>query len=144
MPKEVRDHAPPDIGSFSDLPNGDALESGSMVNIDANFEVQPYEEVWHRLDVPTNAPCIVLESVSKSPKTFLCRLDRWSLAILKSEQGFGAWRYDCEDGEWRRKYSIRTDLMSSIPFQPLSPSLGKVGDTVTVIGQQWTVLESAS
>ncbi|KAI5293530.1 hypothetical protein KEM55_007061, partial [Ascosphaera atra] len=52
-----------DRGVFSSLPNGDALETGSMPRPDLpGAPVKPYEEVWKDLEPSGVGECYILES----------------------------------------------------------------------------------
>ncbi|TIA27844.1 hypothetical protein D6C79_10487 [Aureobasidium pullulans] len=77
-----------DIGEFEDLPNGDALEKGSMPNPDNNDEIQAYEEVWGGIDVPSSdEPAWILRSKDDNGITFVGKVGEYFQVLRKRGEG---------------------------------------------------------
>jgi len=97
----------PDEGTFTPLPNGDDLETGSMPCAERGNAVTEYEEVWRKL-CPSPGPehGWILQSVAG--KTFLGRIGGGYLALSEEEgRRFGARskEWDSKNG-WKVKYAI--------------------------------------
>ncbi|THZ76135.1 hypothetical protein D6C84_08898 [Aureobasidium pullulans] len=103
-----------DIGEFEDLPNGDALEKGSMPNPDNNDEVQAYEEVWGGIDVPSSdEPAWILRSKDDNGITFVGKVGEHYQVLRKRGEGqFDASREQKEGGQWVEKYAVGEKLPS--------------------------------
>jgi len=111
-----------DIGIFEDLPNGDALEKGSMPNPDNNDKIQDYEEVWGNLDiVSSDQPAWILRSKDENGITFVGKVGNWFQVLRKSEGGeFAVLREEKVDGSWVQRYQVGEKL----------PSMAELGEEV--------------
>lgn len=135
-----------DIGSFEDLPNGDAIEKGSMPNPAKGGQVMEYEEFWR--GVPTKGSswpiAWILESQGDDKKTFLGRIGNYYVALNQPKEGaFGAVREDFEDGKWTTKYAVSATGLPSLKaangcFD--GEDTWKAGETITISGEQYKVL----
>lgn len=125
-----------DIGEFEDLPNGDALEKGSMPNPQNNDKVTDYEEVWGSLPVPSSEqPAWILRSKEQAGITFLGRVGKYYQAMRKSKDGsFAALREVCVAKSWQVKYAIKGDAL---------PSVAQLGEG-SFEGQSWSVGQEVS
>ncbi|KAI4746209.1 hypothetical protein E4T50_03409 [Aureobasidium sp. EXF-12298] len=103
-----------DIGEFEDLPNGDALEKGSMPNPDNNDEIQGYEEVWGNLDIPaSDQPAWILRSKDENGITFVGKVGDWFQVLRKKDDGeFAVLREEKVDGSWVQRYAVGEKLPS--------------------------------
>lgn len=103
-----------DIGEFEDLPNGDALEKGSMPNPDNNDEIQDYEEVWGNLDIPaSDQPAWILRSKDENSITFVGKVGDWFQVLRKKDDGeFAVLREEKVDGSWVQRYAVGEKLPS--------------------------------
>ncbi|THW24970.1 hypothetical protein D6D25_06699 [Aureobasidium pullulans] len=103
-----------DIGEFEDLPNGDALEKGSMPNPDNNDEIQAYEEVWGGIDVPSSdEPAWILRSKDDNGITFVGKVGEYFQVLRKRGEGpFDALREQKEGDKWVEKYAVGEKLPS--------------------------------
>ncbi|THY01655.1 hypothetical protein D6D01_10346 [Aureobasidium pullulans] len=103
-----------DIGEFEDLPNGDALEKGSMPNPDNNDEIQAYEEVWGGIDVPSSdEPAWILRSKDENGITFVGKVGEYYQVLRKRGEGqFDALREQKEGDKWVEKYAVGEKLPS--------------------------------
>lgn len=114
---------------FTELPNGDELETGVMPAPHLGGQVLPYEEVWHQLNPTRNSSggakgsvSWILESVDGSRpvdegvtiKSYYAKTGRYYLALRRREDAsrssltFSAVRQDWDDAEsrWTTKYEI--------------------------------------
>jgi hypothetical protein len=134
----------PDEGSFTTLPNGDDLETGSMPHPDTG-KVTEYEEVWRNLKPREGvAWAWILQSVDG--KTFLGRIGGGYMALRQGEgKAFGARREEWDvDKGWSVKYEIGV-----VGGMPSLAAVGEdvfdgergwiVGDNVEVLGEQFVV-----
>jgi hypothetical protein len=101
----------PDEGSFTDMPNGDSLEVGSMPCPERGGAVTDYEEVWRVMDpVPGPKRAWILESVDGNErKTFLGRIGGGYMALSDRKGTKFAARseeWDETKKSWNTKYSI--------------------------------------
>lgn len=134
-----------DIGEFEDLPNGDALEKGSMPNPENNDKVTDYEEVWGSLPVElSEQPAWILRSKDEAGITFLGRVGNYYQAMSKSKDGtFAALREEHAAKSWQVKYAIKSEALPSVAklgeesFEGKSWSLGQ---EVTVGGLKYSVI----
>ncbi|KAG9560728.1 hypothetical protein KCU71_g9161, partial [Aureobasidium melanogenum] len=103
-----------DIGEFEDLPNGDALEKGSMPNPDNNDEVQAYEEVWGSLEVkPSDQPAWILRGKDGNGITYAGKVGDWFQVLRKREDGtFSVLREERVSGKWVKRYAVGEELPS--------------------------------
>lgn len=111
-----------DIGEFEDLPNGDALEKGSMPNPDNNDRIQDYEEVWGNLDIASSGQAAwILRSKDENGITFVGKVGDWFQVLRKSENGeFAVLREEKVDGSWLQRYAVGEKL----------PSMRELGEEV--------------
>ncbi|CAD0112329.1 unnamed protein product [Aureobasidium uvarum] len=111
-----------DIGEFEDLPNGDALEKGSMPNPDNNDEIQAYEEVWGNLDIgSSDEPAWILRSKDGKGVTFVAKVGDWFQVLSKKQDGqFSVLREEKVKGEWVQRYAVGEKL----------PSIRELGEEV--------------
>ncbi|KAI5258079.1 hypothetical protein E4T42_00700 [Aureobasidium subglaciale] len=131
-----------DIGEFEDLPNGDALEKGSMPNPDNNDEVQAYEEVWGNLDVPASGePAWILRSKDENGITFMGKVGHWFQVLRKREGGFDVLREEKVEGKWIRRYQVGEKLpsISELGEEALSSEGWKQDTNVKVGGVTYNV-----
>ncbi|KAG9761357.1 hypothetical protein KCU73_g2422, partial [Aureobasidium melanogenum] len=114
-----------DIGEFEDLPDGDALEKGSMPNPDNNDEVQAYEEVWGSIEVKSsNQPAWILRSKDGNGITYVGKVGDWFQVLRKKEDGsFSVLREERASGKWVKRYAIGEELpsMATSGEQAFSP-----------------------
>ncbi|GAB7351531.1 hypothetical protein MBLNU459_g2170t2 [Dothideomycetes sp. NU459] len=134
-----------DVGDFEDLPNGDALEKGSMPNPEKNDEVTEYEEVWGSLPVPSSEqPAWILRNKDESGITYLGRVGSYYQALRKSQEGsFAALREECVSGSWNVKYAIKGDALPSIAQLGQATFDGKswsLGQEVSIGGLKYSVI----
>lgn len=135
----------PDEGSFTPLPNGDDLETGSMPCPEKGGAITEYEEVWRNLK-PRDGVKWAWILQSGDVKTFLGRVGGGYMALRQGEgKAFGARREEWEvDGKWSAKYEI-----GAVDGLPSLAAAGKemfdgeerwsVGDNVEVLGDQYVV-----
>jgi hypothetical protein len=132
-----------DIGEFEDLPNGDALEKGSMPNPDNNDEIQGYEEVWGNLDIPSSdQPAWILRSRDENGITFVGKVGDWFQVLRKSENGdFAVLREEKVDGSWVQRYAVGEKLpsMSELGEEVFDSGSWKQDTDVQVGGVTYTV-----
>ncbi|KAI4843678.1 hypothetical protein E4T44_06612 [Aureobasidium sp. EXF-8845] len=132
-----------DIGEFEDLPNGDALEKGSMPNPDNNDEVQAYEEVWGNLGVPSSdQPAWILRSKDENGITFVGKVGDWFQVLRKRESGeFAVLREEKVDREWMQRYAVGEKLpsMKELGAEVFNPQDWKQDTDVQVGGVTYTV-----
>jgi hypothetical protein len=137
----------PDEGTFTPLPNGDDLETGSMPCAEKGNAVMEYEEVWRKLAPRPGGPKRgwILQSVEG--KTFLGRIGGGYIA-LSEEAGrrFGARSEEWSvEGGWRVKYALGD--VESVPSladtgsNELLDGEGdwKIGETVVVFDKEYVV-----
>jgi hypothetical protein len=132
-----------DIGEFEDLPNGDALEKGSMPNPDNNDEIQAYEEVWGNLDIaPSDQPAWILTSKDENGITFVGKVGSWFQVLRKSGNGgFAVLREEKVDGKWVQRYKVGGKLpsMRELGEEVFSPEDWELDTDVQVGGVTYTV-----
>lgn len=113
-----------------------------MANLDAGGAVQPYEEVWRRLTLPTDVHVLIL--VRNDGRSFLGRVGKYQLGLQdQSEDGseaFMARKWEVEEaGEWQQTYSTGSELDSALPLLPRTVQ----GDKVQLGSYLWNVVENA-
>jgi len=132
-----------DIGIFEDLPNGDALEKGSMPNPDNNDKIQDYEEVWGNLDIAlSEQPAWILRSKDGNGITFVGKVGSWFQVLRKSEGGeFAVLREEKVDGSWVQRYQVGEKLpsMAELGQEGFSAEGWKQDTDVKVGGVTYTV-----
>ncbi|RDW95103.1 hypothetical protein BP5796_00866 [Coleophoma crateriformis] len=94
-----------DEGTFTKLPNGDDLETGSMPCPHKNDAVTEFEEVWKTLE-PSKEFRKAWIVQSLDGMTFLGRIGDAFLGMRQSEDGFGARREALENGAWKDIYVV--------------------------------------
>lgn len=134
-----------DVGEFEDLPNGDALEKGSMPSPENNDRVTDYEEVWGSLPVPsTEQPAWILRSKDETGVTFLGRVGNYYQAMRKSKDGaFAASREEYVGKSWQVKYAIKSDALPSISQLGEEAFEGKswsTGQELSIRGLEYTII----
>jgi hypothetical protein len=136
----------PDEGSFSKLPNGDDLETGSMPCSEKDGQVTDYEEVWRDMPVPVGGKkAWILKSVPDG-KTWLGRIGGVFLALSDGEEEFGARREEWDEVErkWRVKYEVgRLDSVPSFVGGGLElggEEFWMAGEKVELQGRAYAVL----
>jgi len=88
-----------DSGHFTDLPNGDSLETGRMKD-DEGVE-RDYEEVWHDEDAQP-ADCYVLKMGDEYGVGYFIRMGVHAQGIIKTkEKKISVIRWDAQGGPWR-------------------------------------------
>lgn len=132
-----------DIGEFEDLPNGDALEKGSMPNPDNNDEVQAYEEVWGSIEVPSSdQPAWILRSKNGNGITYIGKVGDWFQVLRKGENGtFSVLREEKVEGKWVKRYAVGKELpsMAGQGEEAFSPKSWQQDADVQVGGVTYTV-----
>lgn len=132
------------MGSFSILPNGDVLETGTMANPEAGGAVQPYEEVWRRLPVDEEARVVILQSFDGH--AFIARVGDRELAVkdVKGE-GFLARRMELSvDGSWSEIHCIGgSAAREALPRVPVEGIRALIGEEVSLGGKRWIVRENS-
>ncbi|KAG9945990.1 hypothetical protein KCU85_g6902, partial [Aureobasidium melanogenum] len=132
-----------DIGEFEDLPNGDALEKGSMPNPDNNDEVQAYEEVWGSIEVEaSDQPAWILRSKDESGITYVGKVGDWFQVLRKKEDGiFSVLREQRVEGRWVKRYAVGEELPSMVDLGEgtFSPAGWQQDKDVQVGGVTYTV-----
>lgn len=135
---------PPDEGSFTSLPNGDVLETGSMSNPDAGGAIQPYEEVWRRFAVEEDVRVLIL--ASEGGDRFLGRVGRWEVGLgdWRTSTPFLARRRDQRvDTSWTETYCVGgAEAEEQLPRLPDAVK-GSIGDTVELGGRRWVIKENS-
>lgn len=137
------DAPPPDEGSFTDLPNGDVLETGSMSNPDAGGAVQPYEEVWRRFPIEEDVRVLIL--ASEDGKAFIGRVGQWEVALKDATDStpFLARRRDRKEDGWVEVYLVGgEEARRELPRQPEEVA-GGVGAVVELGGKRWVIKENS-
>jgi Protein HRI1 len=132
----------PDEGTFTPLPNGDDIETGSMPCAEKGNRVTDYEEVWRKLSPPPGTGHgWILQSLAGM--TFLGRIGGAYMALSEEEgRRFGARseEWDVENG-WRVKYAIG-DVEEVPSFANIGSKLldgeaaWRIGETVVVLGKK--------
>ncbi|KAI4716705.1 hypothetical protein E4T48_07092 [Aureobasidium sp. EXF-10727] len=132
-----------DIGEFEDLPNGDALEKGSMPNPDNNDEIQAYEEVWGSLDVASSdEPSWILRSKDGNGITFVGKVGDWYQVLRKEQDGqFSVLREERVEGQWVQRYAVgqRLPSMRELGEEVFNPRNWEQDTDVKVDGVTYTV-----
>ena len=138
----------PDEGDFTELPNGDDLETGKMPCPERGMQITEYEEVWRQIPpVPGPKRAWILESVGEGRKVLLGRIGGGFMAIGdKKGDTFGARREEWDE-EWKRwtvKYRIgEVDDIPSIAGLGAEGLDGeadwKEGSTVLLLGREYLV-----
>ncbi|KAG9694632.1 hypothetical protein KCU95_g5386, partial [Aureobasidium melanogenum] len=103
-----------DVGEFEDLPNGDALEKGSMPNPDNNDEIQAYEDVWGSIEVTSSdQPAWILRSKDGNGITYVGKVGDWFQVLRKREDGtFSVLRDERVSGKWIKRCAVGEELPS--------------------------------
>lgn len=138
----------PDEGSFTDMPNGDSLEVGSMPCPERGGAVTDYEEVWRVLPpIPDPKRAWILESMDAERKTFLGRIGGGYMALSDKKGTKFAVRseeWDAAKKSWKIKYTIGD--VEEIPSLAEMAGEGFQGEEawtegskVTVSGVEYTV-----
>ncbi|GAA5923207.1 hypothetical protein JCM1841_005930 [Sporobolomyces salmonicolor] len=138
--------AEPDEGTFTPLPNGDVLETGSMLNPDTGL-VQEYEEIWRRWPLQAGkgkgkVEVIILESRSTRGRAFLGRVGDYEIGMEDAERGFGVVRRVRREGEWETVCCNEAGL--GLPAVPLEMAAWEQGSTVELGGRIWEVVEHSA
>jgi Protein HRI1 len=134
----------PDEATFTKLPNGDYLETGSMPSPNHNDDVTEFEEVWRRGALLPGSECAwIIQSVDG--KTFLGRVGGSYLALSEGKGGvFNARReeWDEQDG-WRIIYAIGNveglPRLASSGNQIKKEASWSIGEKVVVLGNDYVV-----
>lgn len=134
-----------DVGEFEDLPNGDALEKGSMPNPSNNNKVTEYEEVWGSLPLPSSGQLAwILRSDDNAGITFLGRVGNNYQALRKTKDGsFAALREDYTGNSWQTKYAIDGTALPSISElgeHTFSAKSWSLGQDVSIAGLHYHVI----
>ncbi|SGY49294.1 BQ5605_C001g00764 [Microbotryum silenes-dioicae] len=149
-PAADEDKSPPaDEGTFTTLPNGDVLETGSMPNPDVpGSPIQEYEEVWRRLLLPKVVKCLIL--AREDDKVFWGRVAGWEVGMgVDYQSKFWATRRDLNgSGEWK---DVVGDGKVDGKRRPLGETRAgdedppKEGDVITTEdGKRWRVIENST
>jgi len=126
-----------DEGLFTKLPNGDDLETGTMLNPSTGHEMS-YEEIWRTLPVTTDKMTL-LESSGDRDKTFLGRIGRWfqGIGVTDFDREVHAVRGEFIDGGWRTVFCVGVSGRAEY-FEEKDE--WKVGNEIEVNGRKWKVL----
>lgn len=131
---DSRGYSDPDVGSFTSLPNGDDLETGSMPCPEKGNAMTEYEEVWRDLPIPSSEGFSwIMQSVDRKGTTFVGRVAGYFLAFEQSYDGsFSAKRQDldAQSNVWNVTYSIGNGRM---------PLIEECTEASTQFGSQWTI-----
>jgi hypothetical protein len=138
-----RGYTSPDTGIFTELPNGDFLEVGSMPWPEQNEKITPYEEIWHEFPAPPKGSVswIVRNDDSKNGITFLGRLEGSFLAFRKNEaEGFTAVREELKGDSWSVVYRIGSGDLPRAE-KVVGGKLGEMveGKKVEILGVEYLV-----
>jgi hypothetical protein len=140
---DSRGYTSPDLGVFTELPNGDFLEVGSMPWPEQDNKVTSYEEIWHEYPAPPagSVSWIVRNDDPENGITFLGRLEGSFLAFRKNEkEGFTAVREEMGKEGWKVVYRIgdgevpRAEGGVGCDFQGI-----KEGGKVQILGVEYLV-----
>ncbi|KAG0646856.1 hypothetical protein D0Z07_6491 [Hyphodiscus hymeniophilus] len=135
----------PDEASFTTLPNGDELETGSMPCPERGGAATKYEEVWRNLNPREGVEhAWILQSVDGN--IFLGRIGGGYMALREGKrEGFGARReeWDIANG-WNVKYEIGS--VNGVPSFAAHGKImfdkeesWKVGNIITISGNEYIV-----
>jgi len=139
----------PDEGDFQDLPNGDALETGTMPCPHRNNAMTDYEEVWRPLPFPAGPQrAWVIQSVDDGGKTLAGQVGGLFLAVQeRADGGFSArreeWTEEGWKGSWTVKYLIgqgTTPSIAATGLKDLGGGQWKLGEEVELLGRRYRVL----
>lgn len=102
-----------DQGIFEELPNGDSLEKGTMVD-EQTGEIREYEEVWH--DYLADPPRYrVVEGSGNQMNGYFVVMASHALGIVKdAENRLGVSKWREELGEWHLIFAYG-DLQAQLP-----------------------------
>lgn len=99
----------PDSGSFTQLPNGDSLETGSMPNPDRGGQVCEYEEIWRDLPIAPGSRAWIAKSTDSSEQGTGCWFGRVGVHFIAlnkmAGKEFAARRLEF-DGKWLERYEV--------------------------------------
>ncbi|KAL1890442.1 hypothetical protein Sste5346_008270 [Sporothrix stenoceras] len=141
----------PDEGFFTDLPNGDSLETGSMACMEKGGAVTDYEEIWRAL--PTEglrAWILKREDAETNNITFLGRVGSEFFAMVQKRGGgpLTVQREVLEEDKWVVKYQSGGAALPSLVNSGLSALTNEVtwkqGDEADVQGEKYTVCSTES
>jgi hypothetical protein len=136
--------APPsdhkDEAYFEPLSKDKTLETGSMLNPDNDWKLEPYEEIWLDLELEEDTPCLILRSPDNN--AFLGRIGRWQLGLNKTGEVYSGIRWELDHcGSWKVIYSSegwpRTEPLPWAGFDV------KAGQKVDHAGKTWIVEENS-
>ncbi|KAI5299729.1 hypothetical protein KEM55_001821, partial [Ascosphaera atra] len=145
-----------DRGVFSSLPNGDALETGSMPRPDLpGAPVKPYEEVWKDLKPSGEGECYILESTGGAAteellrgtneareervvKTFIGKVPGFFIAlrqelVYKRVQKGSSWELVKEAGDMSAKKQTWRSNATGTKDAVVTTCCGPVGETLPTI-----------
>ncbi|OAA63393.1 hypothetical protein SPI_03556 [Niveomyces insectorum RCEF 264] len=133
----------PDEGSFTKLPNGDDLETGSMPCSERNNEITPYEEVWRALPVEGAGPHWILQSDHEDSTAFVGCVGGVFIAMQQRRQG-GSFAVVKEEfvgvegqpPRWERRY-VSGEFHAQLPSLACRESSTFVGEKVPGTGSSW-------
>lgn len=144
-------NAPPDVGVFEKLPNGDDLETGEMVCPEQGGVVMPYEEVWREIDPPPG-PDLIANGIANSwilqstdGMSFIGKTGGLFIALKQNSNTFAARREEwvAGEGRWVTKYIIGEDAAGTLPSlngeQFQVNEAWEAGISVTAFGERWNV-----
>jgi len=137
-----------DEGTFSELPNGDLLETGVMYDPhDGKFK--SYQEVWH--DLPASGRGLVLESVEKPSsaaegpgrKVWVAMIGKYQVMVAKLSSGaYTAWTALEQEQGWQIVTHAGGEGEVDLILPVIPPDhRWEPGDTFEVSGNEWTVKE---
>lgn len=85
----------PDEGTFSTLPNGDQLETGTMIDPEDGC-LKSYREVWRDLPLPSSTLVCFVQKTDPGKSqvdAVVARVGDWQMGVLRLRDGtIGAWR----------------------------------------------------
>jgi hypothetical protein len=132
-----------DEAYFEPLSKDKTLETGSMLNPDNDWKLEPYEELWLDLKLEEDTPCLMLRSSDNN--AFLGRIGRWQLGLNKTGAVYTGIRWELnQSGSWEVVYSSEASEdwpgMEPLPVEGFDV---KAGQQVDYAGKTWIVEEKS-
>ena len=126
-------------GLFNKLPNGDDLETGTMMNPNTG-QMMAYEEIWRTIPV-TGKGFVLLESIGAKNKTFIGQIGNYFQGIGLIAGKLNAKRCEFKNGNWETVFSIGDE--NTLPVNKAQDTW-KEGDEIEFEGRLWKVHDFAS
>ncbi|PVF99845.1 hypothetical protein CPB86DRAFT_783224 [Serendipita vermifera] len=151
-------HDIPDEGIFTDLPNGDCLETGNMYD-PVEGKIRPYKEVWRDILTGDTASGFILQMERKGlaqigpsdnflADAWIARMGNYQLAVGQSTSGqYGGWMVfppdESDYQETRKRQAGDSNIVKIIT--PIRDDVDtrewKVDHVVTIDERNWVVKE---